>query len=292
MKLGYLTLNDAGGIRPDVLARELEQRGYDSLWVPEHSHIPTSRETPYPSGGDLPDGYLHNMDPFVSLMAAAAATTTLTLATGVCLLLEHDLLDLACTAATLDQLSAGRLLFGVGVGWNREELANHRPDLPFAKRYSAMAERVAALRAVWTEDEPSFAGTWDRFERSWVFPKPLQRPLPVALGNAGPTGIRHAARYADQWCPIDASLLNDGGRPDPEGAVALFRTLALEAGRDPHSIPITFFVWGRPSRARLEGYRELGVERLVFAPPTMHRHPEDATYRRLDELADLTAGLA
>lgn len=291
MKLGYLTLNDAGGVRPDVLAKELEQRGFDSIWVPEHSHIPVSRQTPYPGGGDLPDGYWHNMDPFVSLMAAASATTTLTLATGVCLLLEHDLLDLACTAATVDQLSGGRLLFGVGVGWNREELANHRPDVPFAKRYSAMRERVAALRTIWSEDEPAFAGTWDRFERSWVYPKPHQAALPVALGNAGPTGIRHAAEYADHWCPIDASLLNTGGRPDPAGAVALFRRLATEAGRDPAGIPITFFVWGKPSRARIDSYTELGVDRLVFAPPTMHRHPDDDTFRRLDELADLTAGL-
>src|SRR5262245_31735765 len=129
MELGFLTLNHAGGIRPDALARELEDRGFDSVWVPEHSHIPASRQTPYPGGGDLPDGYWHMMDPFVSLQAAASATSTIKLCTGICLVLEHDLLDLACTVATLDALSGGRVLLGIGVGWNEEELTNHRPDL-------------------------------------------------------------------------------------------------------------------------------------------------------------------
>ena len=155
MKFGYLSLNDADGVRPDRLARELEDRGFDSVWMPEHSHIPVSRATPYPGGGDLPDGYWHMMDPFVSLTAAAMATTSLTLATGICLVLEHDLLDLACTVATLDVLSGGRVLLGIGVGWNAEELANHRPDLPFRQRYSAMRERVDALRSIWTEEAPS-----------------------------------------------------------------------------------------------------------------------------------------
>lgn len=289
MRYGYLTLNWAGGIRPDDLAKELEDRGFDSIWVPEHSHIPTSRQSPYPGGGELPEGYFHNMDPFVSLTAAAGATTSLTLATGVCLLLEHDVLNLACKTATLDVLSGGRLLLGVGVGWNREELANHRPDVPFSKRYSAMAERVEALRTAWREEQPAFEGTWDRFEVSWVYPKPLQQPIPIALGNAGEVGIGHAARYADHWCPIDASLLNTGGRPDPRGGVELFRRLAAEAGRDPDAIPISLFVWGQPKPQRLETYAELGVERLVFQPPTMELHDRDATLRWLDQLQETVA---
>ncbi len=138
MRFGYLTVNAIEGIRPDVLASELEARGFDSIWVPEHSHIPVSRQTPYPAGGDLPEGYWRMMDPFVSLAMAAQATTTLELCTGICLLLEHDVLDLACTTATLDALSGGRLRLGVGVGWNEEELVNHRPGLPFKLRYSAM----------------------------------------------------------------------------------------------------------------------------------------------------------
>ena len=146
MKIGYVAMNSEVGIRPARLAVELEQRGFDSMWVPEHSHIPTSRRSPSPSGGELPSGYLHMMSPFVSLAAAASVTTDLVLATGVSLILEHDLLDLACTVATLDVLSSGRVLLGIGVGWNAEELANHRPDLPFSQRYSAMRERVDALR--------------------------------------------------------------------------------------------------------------------------------------------------
>jgi probable F420-dependent oxidoreductase len=291
MRFGYLALNDAGGIRPDVLARELEQRGFDSVWMPEHSHIPASRETPYPGGGELPDGYWKMMDPFVSLMAAASATTTLKLCTGICLVLEHDLLDLAVTVATLDVLSAGRVILGVGVGWNAEELRNHRPDLPFAQRYSAMRERVAALRSIWTEDEPQLDGRWDRFSASWVYPKPQQQPVPIALGNAGPTGIRHAASYADMWCPIDASLLNTGGRPDVDGGVQLFRELAAEAGRDPAQIPITIFAWSVPKAARLAHYAELGVERVVLPPPSMSTVDAAATLRYLDSVTDTVSEL-
>lgn len=291
MDFGYLTINHAGGIRPDELARELEERGFDSLWVPEHSHIPTARQTPYPGGGDLPDGYWHMMDPFVSLMAAATTTRSLKLCTGICLLLEHDLLDLACTVATLDVLSGGRVVLGVGVGWNAEELANHRPEVPFAKRYAAMRERVAALRTAWSEDEPEFSGTWDRFSRSWVYPKPLQRPLPVALGNAGPVGIRHAAAYADAWCPIDASLLNTSGRPDVDGGVKLFRDLAAEAGRDPESIPITIFSWSAPKPARLEHYAALGVRRVVLPPASFTTAGPDRTLAYLDSVADVVDAL-
>ena len=282
---GYLSLNHADGIRPDELATELEGRGFESVWMPEHSHIPSGRTTPYPGGGDLPDGYWHMQDPWVSLAAAATATSRLRLCTGICLVLEHDLLDLACTVATVDVLSGGRVVMGVGVGWNVEELANHRPDIPFRLRYEAMRERIEALRRIWTEPEPAFEGRWDRFEASWVYPKPSQRPLPIALGNAGPVGIGHAAAYADEWCPIDASLLNQGGRPDVAGGIELFRRLAAEAGRDPDDIPISIFSWAGPRRDRLERYRDLGVGRVVLPPPTMQRHDASATLRYLDEAA-------
>lgn len=285
MQIGYLALNDAEGIRPDRLAAELEGRGFDSLWLPEHSHIPTSRRTPYPAGGDLPEGYWRMMDPFVSLALAASATTRLKLCTGICLVLEHDLLALACTTATLDVLSGGRLVLGIGVGWNEEELANHRPDVPFSQRYSAMAERVAALRTAWSEETPSFSGRWDRFEESWIYPKPVRGTIPVALGNAGPVGIRHAAAYADEWCPIDASMLNTGGRPDVPGAVELFRSLATENGRDPDTIPLTIFAMGRLSVKRLGSYRDLGAQRIVLPPPSMEPHPADETLRHLDALS-------
>jgi len=291
MRFGYLALNSIEGIRPDVLATELEARGFDSLWVPEHSHIPVSRETPYPAGGDLPEGYWRMMDPFVSLAMAAQTTTTLELCTGICLLLEHDLLDLACQTATLDALSGGRLRLGVGVGWNEEELLNHRPDLPFKLRYSAMEERVAALRTAWADEEAAFDGRWDRFTSSWVYPKPAGGTVPVALGNAGPVGIEHAARYADEWCPIDASMLNSGGRPDPAGAIDLFRTKATDAGRRAEDIPISIFSMGN-RRDRIERYGELGADRIVVMPKTMEVHDEAATLRHLDELADMVNELA
>jgi probable F420-dependent oxidoreductase len=291
MRFGYLTVNAIEGIRPDVLAAELEARGFDSIWVPEHSHIPTSRQTPYPAGGDLPEGYWRMMDPFVSLAIAAQTTTTLELCTGICLLLEHDVLDLACTTATLDVLSGGRLRLGVGVGWNEEELVNHRPDLPFKLRYSAMEERVAALRTAWADEEASFEGRWDQFTNSWVYPKPAAGTVPVALGNAGPLGIEHAARYADEWCPIDASMLNTGGRPDPAGAIDLFRTKAAQAGRPAEDIPISIFSMGN-RRDRVERYGELGAERVVIMPKTMELQDAAATLRHLDELADMVSELA
>ena len=291
MRFGYLTVNAIEGIRPDVLASELEARGFDSIWVPEHSHIPVSRQTPYPAGGDLPEGYWRMMDPFVSLAMAAQTTTTLELCTGICLLLEHDVLDLACTTATLDALSGGRLRLGVGVGWNEEELVNHRPDLPFKLRYSAMEERVAALRTAWADEEASFEGRWDQFTSSWVYPKPAAGTVPVALGNAGPVGIEHAARYADEWCPIDASMLNTGGRPDPGGAIDLFRTKAAEAGRPAEDIPISIFSMGN-RRDRIERYGELGADRVVIMPKTMELQDAAATLRHLDELADMVSELA
>ncbi len=291
MRFGYLALNTIEGIRPDVLAAELEARGFDSVWMPEHSHIPVSRESPYPVGGDLPEGYYRMMDPFVSLAMAAQATTTLELCTGICLLLEHDLLDLACTTATLDALSGGRLRLGIGVGWNKEELANVRPDVPFRMRYSAMEERVAALRSAWQDEEASFEGRWDNFASSWVYPKPARGTVPVALGNAGPVGIEHAARYADEWCPIDGSMLNTTGKPDPAGAIDLFRTKATEAGRAAEDIPISIFSVGN-RRDRVERYAELGAERLVVTPKTMNLHDADATLRHLDELADMVSEMS
>ena len=291
MKIGYLTINCANQIRPDALARELEERGFDSIWVPEHSHIPSDRKSPYPGGGDLPSGYWSMMDPFVSLQAAAAVTTDLVLATGICLLLERDVLALAKTVATVDVLSEGRMLLGIGVGWNAEELANHRPDIPFNRRYSAMRERVAALRSLWHDDVPEHDGTYDRFSKLMSDPRPVQNPLPIALGNAGPVGIGHAAEYADEWCPIDASLLNTDGKPDVAGGIALFRQKAEEAGRNPDDIAISLFSWGRPPRERLESYAEMGIQRVVLGPASFDAAAEDQTIEFLDRYTPIVAEL-
>jgi len=286
MKFGYLSFNHAEGIDPASLAKELEASGFESFWLPEHTHIPASRATPFPvPGGELPAAYYRIMDPMVSLMAAAGATSTLQLCTGICLLLQHDVLDLAKTTATLDVLSDGRLTLGVGVGWNEEELANHRPDLEFRQRYSAMRERVAALRTAWSDEISSFEGTWDNFEPTHIYPKPVKGSIPISLGNAGALGIRHAAEYADEWAPIDAGMLNVDGRPNVPGAIELFRQLATDAGRDPDTIPITIHAGGF-SEKRFESYRELGVERLVLFPPKPSILPADDTLRHVEQLAE------
>jgi probable F420-dependent oxidoreductase len=234
MDFGYLTGNHAEGILPGDLARELEDRGYASIWVPEHSHIPTSRRSPYPNGGQLPGTYFHMMDPMTSLVAAAATTTTLKLCTGICLVLEHDVLDLACTVATTDVLSQGRVVLGIGCGWNEEELENHRPDLEFRHRYSAMRERVDALRTAWRDETASYDGRWDRYTESWVYPKPVSGTVPIALGNAGPLGIKHAAEYADEWCPIDVGVMNvDGSSPPRRAATPTTSPSACSCGAGP-----------------------------------------------------------
>ncbi|MDA3039597.1 MAG: TIGR03619 family F420-dependent LLM class oxidoreductase [Actinomycetota bacterium] len=291
MKFGYLSHNNVEGIKPQHLASELEARGFDSIWMPEHSHIPTDRRTPYPAGGELPSSYYRMMDPLISLMSAAAGSDTLELFTGICLIHEHDLLDLACACATLDVLSGGRFHLGIGVGWNEEELANHRPDLSFKLRYSAMRERVAALRVAWSEERASFDGTWDSFSESFVYPKPTRGTIPISLGNAGPVGIKHAADYADEWCPIDASMLNVNGRPDVPGAIELFRRLATEAGRDPDSIPITIHSF-KVSESRFEQYAALGVERIVLFPPSMDVVSVDVTLTHLDKLTEVVQQFA
>jgi len=289
MDFGYLTGNHAEGILPGDLAKELEERGFASIWVPEHSHIPVERRSPYPNGGALPDTYFHMMDPFVSLTAAAATTSTLKLCTGISLILEHDLLDLACTVATTDVLSQGRVVLGIGVGWNEEELENHWPELPFKMRYSAMRERVEALRIAWREEEPSFEGRWDRYSPSHVYPKPVGGTVSIALGNAGPLGIRHAAEYADEWCPIDVGVMNTSGKPDVVGGIERFRRLADEAGRDGASIPISLFVWGRPRPDRLETYAAAGVTQFVLCPPSFDLPTADETLHYLDEMAPVLA---
>jgi alkanesulfonate monooxygenase SsuD/methylene tetrahydromethanopterin reductase-like flavin-dependent oxidoreductase (luciferase family) len=173
------------------------------------------------------------------------------------------------------------------VGWNAEELANHRPDVPFRQRYMALRERVAALRTIWDNDEAEFDGRWDRFERSWVYPKPTRRRVPIAFGNSGPLGMRHAAEYADHWCPINTSLLGPNGRPDVEGAVARFRDLVAANGRDPADVPISLLMFTRPTPERLERYGALGLERIVLASTNAELQPEAETLRHLDSLTPI-----
>ena len=287
MRFGYITMNSASGIHPAPLAKELEARGFESMWVPEHSHIPTSRRSPFVGGGELPSGYLHMMSPFVSLAAASAVTERLMLGTAVALLLEHDLVDLATQTATLDVISGGRLLLGIGVGWNEEELATHRPDLPFRSRYSAARERIAALRTLWRDEVPTVQGRWEKVEPSWVYPKPVKGTIPIVSGSWGPLALRQAAEYADHWMPVDRLLVGEDGRPDVAGGVEQFRRLVAEAGRDPDTVPVSLVLFSRPTPARIERYSALGIARMVVSAPTGEVVDADFTRRDLDSVTDV-----
>jgi probable F420-dependent oxidoreductase len=289
VQLGFSTMNTPDDVRPDVMARALEERGYTSFFMGEHSHIPTSRLTPYPSGGEMPDPYRRMMDPFVSLTMAAAATERLELGLGVCLVLEHHVLDLAKSVATLDLLSGGRVLFGVGVGWNVEELANHRPDIAWSQRYRAAEECVEALRRCWSDEASEFHGEFFDFDPVWSFPKPAQRPHPpVVLGTGGKLGTQHAVRWADEWMPMDIAL---GGAESGGVArkVAKFRSIAEEKGRD---IPISLVTFGDPTPETLHHYRELGIVRTIIGAARTGWDDPATTMPFIDRYAPLIPELA
>lgn len=261
MDLGIVSMNTEYGIRPDVAARAAEQRGFESIWFPEHTHIPTSRETPYPLGGELPRQYLHFMDLFVSMTAAAAATSTIKIGAGICLLIEHHPINAAKAVATLDVLSGGRVLFGVGGGWNREEMANH--GIAFSDRWKILRERVAACKAIWTEDEASFHGQFVNIDKIWCYPKPLQRPHPpVLLGAVSGAGLQRVVDYCDGWLLVDPR----GGAL--QKAQKELNERCARSGRDPATIPITIFLPLPMTRELLDEYAVAGVARVVqFLPP-------------------------
>ena len=285
MKLGFTTMNTPIGPTPSELGVALQERGFDSLWIGEHSHIPAARTTPYPGGGEMPELYRSMMNPFLSLLAAALAAPSLTVGTGVALPLEHDLFDLAKTIATLDVLTGGRVKVGVGVGWNQEELAN-TSSVPWSQRYRALGEAVAALRAMWTENESEFHGEFFDFDPVWSFPKPVQTPHPaVYMGAGGKLGTREALAWADGWMPMDVALGNVAKK------VARFRESAEAAGRDP-DMPITIVAFGHPTRDTLATYRDLGVERTVLGASRRNEEDPTSALAFLDEYAPLTSELA
>ncbi len=260
MHLGIFSFNTDYGTRADELARALEERGFESFWVGEHTHIPASRLSPYPGGGDLPKPYYHMADPFVSLTAAACATTKLKVGTGICLVVEHDPITLAKTVATLDMISGGRFLFGIGGGWNAEEMENH--GTPFKRRWKVLRERVEAMKAIWTEEQASYAGEFVNFDPLISYPKPAQKPHPpVIFGGATEKARERAVRYCDGWIPIDV-LLED--LPD---AIADLHVKAEAAGRDPKSVPVSVFAFDAADEDALMKYRELEVERVVLVAP-------------------------
>lgn len=284
MRLGFSSMNTPEDLAPDRLAIALEERGYDSLWIGEHSHIPVSRKTPYPSGGDMPDQYRRMMDPFASLLVAATATTTLLVGTGVALPLERDLLEMAKLITTVDRLSGGRLQYGVGVGWNEEELANHR-SVPWRERYRALAECIAALKTLWCDEESEFHGQYYDFEPVWSLPKPLQQPHPpIWCGTGGKLGTQHALSWADGWMPMDVAL---GDVPRKLGR---FRAMAADAGRD--GIPITIVAFGDPTHETLELYRSLDVERVVLGASRAGWDDPATTMPFIDRYAPMIEPLA
>jgi probable F420-dependent oxidoreductase len=285
MELGFTSMNTPEDIDPRTLGRALEERGFTSLWIGEHSHIPASRQTPYPIGGELPPMYRRMMDPFPALLAAALATEHLRIGTGVALPLEHDVFALAKTVTTVDRLSGGRLDLGVGVGWNEEELADHRPDIPWKSRYRALEDCIGALRALWTQPEAEHHGRWFHFDAAWSDPKPLQSPHPpVVCGMAGRLGTELAVRWADEWMPMDVALGRVGRR------IERFREAVAESGRP--EVPITMMVWGDPSPDHLHELRELGVRRAVLGAGRADWLDPASSLPYLDRYAPLVAKLA
>jgi probable F420-dependent oxidoreductase len=263
MDIGIQMFATDDAMRVDDLARAAEERGYESLWLPEHTHIPVSRRSPWPGGPVLPREYWHTHDLFVALSVAAAVTTRLKVASGICLLVERDPITTAKEVASLDALSRGRFLFGIGGGWNAEEMENHGTD--FRSRWKLLRERVLAMKKIWTEDEPSFEGEFVRFEPIWSWPKPVQRPHPpILLGGHGPRALARVVDYCDGWLPIGVRA------GDLMAGVAALRRLATEKGRDPSSISVS--VYGVPMATDAIGpLRDAGVQRAIFALPSKGR---------------------
>lgn len=281
MKLGVLMFATDYAIRPDDLARACEERSFESVWFPEHTHIPTSRRSPWPIGGELPREYWHTHDLFVSLMAAAATTRTIKLGSGICLVIERDPVVLAKEVASVDQLSNGRLLFGIGGGWNAEEMEHH--GTPFQRRWKVLRERIEAMKAIWTEEAAEYHGEFVNFDPIWSYPKPQQKPHPpILLGTLSTQGLQRVVRYCDGWIPAAVQ---------PQELAAALRTLqalAEQAGRNPHDIPVSIFgVSGDESVLRQ--YQELGIERAVFALPSEGR---DQVLPLLDQYAKFLSTFA
>ena len=236
------------------LAVALEERGYDSVWAPEHSHIPLSRKTPFPGGGELPKQYADAMDPFVVLTAAGCATRTIKLGTGVLLVQQRDTIQTAKLVASIDQVSQGRFLFGVGGGWNQDEMENH--GTVYASRFKRMRESIEAMKEIWTKPKAEYHGEFVNFDPMMAWPKPVQKPHPpIIVGGAWPHAARRVIRYGDGWIPLVA-------RNDLPGIIPEFHKMVREAGRDPASIELT--AWGAPEDAdAIKRFRDLGISRVV-----------------------------
>jgi probable F420-dependent oxidoreductase len=276
MKIGACIFPTEYAIRIDELARAMEERGLESLWVPEHTHIPTSRRSPFAGGAPLPEEYKHTHDPFVALMFAAAVTRRLRVGTGICLLIERDTITTAKAVASLDLLSGGRFDFGVGGGWNREEMEHHGTD--FATRFKRLEEQLQAMKALWTKDVAEFQGRFVRFEPSWCWPKPAQKPHPpIHIGGESTHTLRRVVALADGWFPRARA----GDRVF--SGLEELRRLAERAGRDPQTIQVSVFGTGL-DEALMDRYRSAGVTRAIVRLPSEGR---DKVLPLLDQAAKL-----
>jgi probable F420-dependent oxidoreductase len=263
-------------IQPQDLATEAEARGFESIWLPEHSHIPTSRKSPWPGGAELPKHYYDSYDPFLSLAAAAAVTKKIKLGFGICLVVERDPIHTAKEVSTLDRLSNGRVLFGIGGGWNAEEMANH--GTAFETRFKLMRERVQAMKEIWTQSKPKFAGELVKFDEMMQWPKPVQKPHPpIIVGGAFPHAARRAVAYGDGWIPLS------GRGADPIDALNQFHKMAKDAGRDPKSLSFDLFAAPREIDT-LKRYRDAGVTRAIWMFPSKGR---DEVLPMVDQCAAL-----
>jgi probable F420-dependent oxidoreductase len=281
VKIGLAMFPTDYAVRPDELARLAEDAGFEALLFPEHTHIPASRRTPYPGGGELPEEYSHTYDPFVALAIAAAATERLKVGTGICLVVERDPITTAKEVASLDVLSGGRFLFGVGAGWNREEMENHGTDP--GRRFSLMRERIEAMKAIWTEDEAEYHGEHVDFDPIWAWPKPAQKPHPpILVGGNGERVLDRVAKYGDEWMPNVA-------RDDIDNLARRIGELqekASAAGRA--AIPVSGFAAPHdPDTVKRLG--EAGFSRLFwYVPP----EPRDKVAARIERYAKLASELA
>ena len=262
MHIGVYIFPTAYSIRVDELARALEERGFESLFLPEHTHIPASRLSHWPGGGPIPKEYVHLMDPFVALSCAAAVTRRLRLGTGICLLPEHDPIVVAKTIATLDVLSMGRFEFGIGAGWNAEEMENHGTE--FGTRFRVMSDRARALKVIWTEEESTYHGEFTDFDTIWSYPKPVQRPHPpILIGGESDHTLRRVVDFGDGWLPRARAI-------DPVTRLETLRALAAGAGRDPETISVSVF-GAQAQAATLERYAEAGIKRALLQLPPQDR---------------------
>ena len=280
MKLGVTMFATDYAIRPDELAAACEDRGFESVWFPEHTHIPASRKSPWPGGAELPKEYWHTHDLFVTMMAAAAATKKIKIGSGICLVIERDPIVMAKEVASVDQLSNGRVLFGIGGGWNAEEMENH--GTPFNRRWKILREKIEAMKEIWTKDAAEYHGEFVNFDPIWSYPKPHQKPFPPVLLGTFNGGLNRVVNYCDGWIPVGFFA------KDLPESIKELGARASQAGKKSSDFPVSIF--GASDKDEdLTNLQKLGVERAVFVLPSEGR---DKIMPMLDKYAKLVAKFA